>query len=98
MVWIAVEDSPISMLRRVEVFLLLMHMADLEPDVLLCQRAWRVVYDVFEAVQTLGELLLLLIYYAESKVDLVRLFKSWLHRHDLRKGFFRMLQRAVAVI
>lgn len=43
-------------------------------------------------LETLTEFLLLLINYAETKVDLVRLLKIRLHSHYLRKGFFRMFQ------
>ena len=49
-------------------------------------------------IQTLIELLLLFVYYAETKVDLIRLFKGWLHSHDLREGLFGMLERSVPVV
>ena len=42
-------------------------------------------------LETLTELLLLLINYAETEVDLVGLLKIWLHSHHLREGFFCML-------
>lgn len=41
-------------------------------------------------LETLTELLLLLIDYAETEVDLVGLLKIWLHSHHLREGFFCM--------
>lgn len=49
-------------------------------------------------VETLVELLLLLVYYAQAEVNLICLFKGRLHAHDLREGFFGVLERAVAVI
>lgn len=41
---------------------------------------------------------LLLVNYAETKVDLICLFEVRLHAHDLRKSLFRMLKRAIAII
>jgi hypothetical protein len=49
-------------------------------------------------IQTLTELLLLLVNYAEAEVDLVGLFEIWLHAHDLRKGLFGMLKRSIAIV
>ena len=49
-------------------------------------------------LQTLVVFLLLLIYYSETKVNLIRLLEVWLHVHDLREGLFGMFKRAVAVI
>lgn len=43
-------------------------------------------------IQTLVELLLLLVYYAEAEVDLVCLLKIGLHAHDLRESLFGVLQ------
>lgn len=43
-------------------------------------------------------LLLLLINNTQSEVDFVGLVEVWLHAHDLGKGFFRMLKRAIAII
>lgn len=43
-------------------------------------------------------LLLLLVNYTEAKVDLVGLFEIRLHAHDLRKRFFGMLQRSIAIV
>jgi hypothetical protein len=57
-----------------------------------------VVQDIGTHVQTLVELLLLLVDYAEAKVDLVGLFEVGFHAHHLREGFFGMLKRSVAVI
>lgn len=44
------------------------------------------------------EFLLLLVYYPKTEIDLVCLFKVGLHAHDLREGFFGMLERAIAVV
>lgn len=49
-------------------------------------------------LKTLLEFLLLLVDYAKSEVDLIRLLKIWLHAHDLRKGFLCMFQRAISVV
>lgn len=48
--------------------------------------------------QALIVLLLLLVDDTETEVDLVRFLEIGLHSHDLREGFFGMLQRSVAVI
>lgn len=49
-------------------------------------------------LQALLELLLLLVDYAETEVNLVGLFKSWVHAHDLGEGFFGVLEGSVAVV
>ena len=52
----------------------------------------------FTYVQTLVELLLLLVYYTQAEVDLVCLLEVGLHAHDLGEGLLRVLERAVAVV
>jgi hypothetical protein len=100
--------------REAYIFLLLMHMSNLEPDVLFIERPRRIGDNVFEALeqesehsqamrdptylQTLLKLRLLLVDDAEAEVYLVRLLEVWLHTHNLREGFFGVLQRAIAVI
>ena len=49
-------------------------------------------------IQTLVELLLLLINYAKAEVNLVGLLERRFHTHDLGKGLFGMLQRPVAIV
>lgn len=49
-------------------------------------------------VQTLVELLLLLVYYTQTEIDLIRFFEVGLHAHNLGEGLFGMLKRAVAVV
>ncbi len=49
-------------------------------------------------VQTLFVFLLLLVDYAEAKVNLVCFLKVGLHVHDLRKCFFGMLEGAIPII
>ena len=49
-------------------------------------------------VETLVEFLLLLVYYAETEVDLVGFFKIGLHAHDLRESFLGVLQRAIPIV
>jgi hypothetical protein len=44
------------------------------------------------------KLLLLLVYDAETEVDLVCLFKVRLHAHDLREGILGVVEGAIAVI
>jgi hypothetical protein len=53
---------------------------------------------VYTYVQTLIELLLLLIDYAKAKVDFVGLLKIWLHAHDLRECLFGMLKGSIAIV
>jgi hypothetical protein len=104
----------ISVLGFTYLFLLFIHVTNLEPDVLFGQRTRRVGYNVFEAlqpvslnhrclrvdtyVQTLIKLLLLLVDYAETEVYLIGLLEVWLHAHNLRKGLLGMLERAIAVV
>ena len=55
--------------------LLFVHVADLEPDIGMRERVRRVPEDAVEAVERLGVLALLLVDYAESEQDFVRLVK-----------------------
>jgi hypothetical protein len=93
---------------------LLVNVTNLEPYVLLGQWTWRILNNVFKALgksmndpvsvsnrtyfQTLSELLLLLVYYAETEIDFIRLLEVWLHSHDLRESLFGMFKRAIAII
>lgn len=49
-------------------------------------------------LETRAILLLLFVYYTQSKVNLVRLVECRLHLHDLGEGLFGMLERAVPVV
>jgi hypothetical protein len=49
-------------------------------------------------LQTLLELLLLLIYYSKAEVDLVGFLEARVHTHNLGEGFFGVLERAVAIV
>lgn len=80
------------------VFLLLVNMTNLEVDVFLSQWTWRVIDDVFKALQALIELLLLFVYYSKAEVNFIGLFKVWGHAHDLRKGLLGMVKRPIAII
>jgi hypothetical protein len=100
--------------RPTYLFLLFIHVTDLEPNILLGEWARWVGHNVFEAlrksvwikdqsreetyVQALVELLLLLVNYAETEVDLVGLLEAWLHAHNLREGLFGMLEGPIAII
>lgn len=95
---IALEHTHVCAFGSVVIFLLLVDVTDLEPNVFLAERSRRVINDVLEAFQARLKLLLLLVYYAESEIDLVGLFKSWFHAHDLGEGFFGVLETAVTVI
>ena len=75
-----------------------MHMSNLKPDVFFCKRSWRIGHDVFEAFKALIVLLLLLVDYTEAEVDFIGLVKIGLHMHDLREGFFSMLEGAIAIV
>lgn len=49
-------------------------------------------------LQTLLELLLLLVYYPKAEVDLVGFLEARVHAHNLGKGFFGVLKRAIAIV
>ena len=49
-------------------------------------------------LETLGILLLLLVYYSEAEVNLVGLFKIRLHLHYRREGLLGVLKRPVSVV
>ena len=97
-VGIAVEDAHICALGCVVIFLLFVDVPNLEPDVFLTQWSWRISNNVLEALQALLKLLLLLVYYAESEVDLVGLFKVWFHAHDLGESLFGVFETAIAIV
>ena len=96
------------------IFLLLMNMANLEPDIFLGEWPRRVGDDILETLpndqqsainvrqptnlQALVVFLLLLVDNPKSEVDLIRLFKIRLHAHDLRECFFGVFERAVAIV
>jgi len=52
----------------------------------------------FSYLETLLVFLLLLVDYAETKVDFVGFFEVWLHAHHLRESLFCMLKRSIAII
>lgn len=56
--------------------------------------------DLFRATnfQTGLELLLLLVDYSQTEIDLIRLVEVGFHPHDLRKSFLRVLERSIAVV
>jgi hypothetical protein len=83
MVWIPIEDSSVCQFGIVIIFLLLMHMADLKPNIFFCQRNGWNRHDVAKALETLLVFLLLLVNYAQAKINFVGLFKIRLHAHDL---------------
>lgn len=49
-------------------------------------------------LKTLLELALLLVNYAQSKINFVGFLEVRLHAHNLRKGLFGMLETAVAIV
>lgn len=55
-------------------------------------------YQWLTYIKTLVELLLLLVYYAETEVNLVGLLKLGRHAHDLRKGLFGVVQGSIAIV
>jgi hypothetical protein len=83
MLGISIKHLLVGFFGSVEVFLLLVNMSNLEPDVKLGKRSWRIAHDISEAVKTLGELVLLLVYYTETEINLVGLFEFGIHAHDL---------------
>ncbi len=80
------KNALVGLLGGVELLLLLVNVTNLEPDVDLGEWAWRVVEDVSEAFETGGELVLLLVYDAETEVDLVGLFVVGSMRTTLAKA------------
>jgi hypothetical protein len=95
---VSFKHASVSHLGIVIIFLLLVNVPYLEPNVFFCQR-WRWYgNDVPETLETLRVFLLLLVDYTKAKVDFIGLFKVRLHAHNLRKGLFSMLQRAIAII
>lgn len=73
------------------VFLLLMYVSNLEPDVLPRERRrWRL-YDILEALQALAVLRLLLVDDAQAEVDLTGLLEVGLHLHHLRECLLGMI-------
>lgn len=97
-IWVPIKYSSVRGLCSIIFFLLFVHMADLEPDVLFRQWAGRVRDNISEALKTLRELLLLLVDDAKSEVDLIGFFEIGLHAHDLREGFLGMLEGTVPII
>ena len=49
-------------------------------------------------LQAILKLLLLFVDDAEPEVYLIGLLEVWLHAHDLGKGFFSVLQGAIAIV
>lgn len=97
-VGVPIEDTPVGGLGRLKVFLLLVNVTNLEPYIFLGEGTRRVSDDVFEALQTLAELLLLLVDDSQAEINLVGLFKLGSHAHDLRESFLCVVEGAIAVI
>lgn len=97
-VGIPVENASVGSLCRIKVLLLLVNVTNLEPDILLGQGTRRLVDNEFEALQTLGELLLLLVYDTQTEVNLVCLFEIGCHAHDLGESLLRMIEGSVTII
>ena len=49
-------------------------------------------------LKTLLILLLLLVNYAQAKINLIGFFKVGLHSHDLRKGLLGVFERSISII
>ena len=49
-------------------------------------------------LQTLLELLLLLVYYTKAEVYLIGFLEAWVHAHDLGEGFLGVFERAIAIV
>lgn len=98
MVGVTLEHSSVSSFGRVVIFLLFVNVTNLEPDVFLTQRTRRIVDNVPEALQALGELLLLLVYNSQSEIDLICFLESRLHSHNLGECLLCMLQATVSIV
>jgi hypothetical protein len=93
-----IQHALVSCLGGIKILLLLMNMADLEPDIFLGQRAGRRIDNVFETIKTLRPFVLLFIYNTQSEVNLICLFKVGLNVHDLRESLFGIVVTTVSVI
>jgi hypothetical protein len=62
MPWIGFDNAFVCVFRTKVILLLLEDMSDLEPDVSMSKRAWRVAKDTIKASQRVLEFALLLIY------------------------------------
>lgn len=97
-VGVDLQNLLVGLLGAVPVLLLLKHRADLEPDVGLGQRVWRVRQDVLEALQGGRKHALVLVNDTETEVDLVGLVKVGVQVQHTDKGLFSVLQGAVTVV
>jgi len=93
-----IQHALISGLSAVKIFLLLMDVSNLEPNILLSQGSRRRVDDVFETIKTLIPLVLLFVYYSEPEVDFVCLLKIGLNVHNLRESLFSVVVAAIPVV
>jgi hypothetical protein len=62
-------SSNLHTLEITDIFLLFVHVTDLEPNILLIQRSWRVVHNVSEALHTISSA----ISHRQSELDLAYL-------------------------
>lgn len=82
----------------VVVLLLLIDVSNLEPNVHLAERMRRISQDLVKTFERLLVALKLLVNDAEPEINLIRLFEIGIHMKDARKGFFGMLEGAIAVV
>jgi hypothetical protein len=98
MVGVAVQNTSVCLLGRIEVLLLFVDMTDLEPNVFLRKGTRRVGDNILEALQALVKLLLLFVYDSQSEIDFIRLLEIRSHAHDLGESLLCVVQRAIAII
>jgi hypothetical protein len=96
------------------IFLLLVDVTDLEPDVFFCQRGWWNRNDISETLEvvntyadsalsktylkTLLVFLLLLVNYAKPEINFICLLEVGLHSHYLRECLLGVLKRSISII
>lgn len=70
-----------------------MNLKHCSQSVKISHGSWRLTY-----IQALSKLLLLLVYYTQTKVNLVGLLEVRRHAHDLRKCFLCVIKRTIAIV
>lgn len=73
--WVVCDDTFVGIFGSVVIFLLLVDVADLEPDVGVSEGAWRISENAIEAIKGFFVLSLLLVNDTETEQDLVGLVK-----------------------
>jgi len=92
------NDTLVSIFGTDVVFLLLVNVSDLEPDIRVSEGTWRVAKNAIEAGQRVIILALLFVDDAESKENLVSFIEIFVHPQDGGESLLGVIQRTIAVI